>query len=310
MGLSREILLRGSRSQWLAAQLTRRRFTQKAIRRFMPGEDVGAAFAAADELAEKSIPTILTLLGENVTTTEAADQVAQHYATVLDQARARESDDYLSIKPTQLGIDLDLERTIERYRGLVRRAAEMGKLVAIDMEDSSYVDRTLEIYRRLQAEHANVAVCLQSYLYRTPDDLQALLPLNPKIRLVKGAYKEHPSIAYKRKRDVDDSFLRLAETLLKELGKKGGTQVYFGTHDPRMIEGVVQLSETLGLEKSSFEFQMLYGIQRNLQIRLAEAGYRIRVLISYGDAWFPWFMRRLAERPANVFFVLKNLLAA
>ncbi|UCF19165.1 MAG: proline dehydrogenase family protein, partial [Gemmatimonadota bacterium] len=259
---------------------------------------------------EKSIPTILTLLGENVTRPEVAEVVARHYAGVLDQARARSSDTYLSVKPTQLGIDLDLGHTVERYRTLAAQAAEIGKLVAIDMEDSSYVDRTLEIYRRLQEEHSNVAVCLQSYLHRTADDLESLLPLNPKIRLVKGAYKEHPSVAYARKRDVDDSFLRLAKRMLDAVGKNRGTQAYFGTHDPRMVEGVIQLSETLGLDRSSFEFQMLYGIQRNLQTRLADTGYRIRVLISYGDAWFPWFMRRLAERPANVFFVLKNLFAA
>lgn len=310
MGISREILLRGSRNQWLADQLTRRRFTRQAVRRFMPGEDLDAALNAARQLREHSINSILTLLGENVTGNDEADGVARYYTEVLGSAPVEGLDTYLSIKPTQLGLDLDFEHTFERIRALARDSASSNKMLAIDMEDSSYVDRTLDLYRRLQRDLPNASVCLQAYLFRTTEDLESLLPLNPKIRLVKGAYNEHASVAYRRKRDVDEAFLRQAETLLQAVGRGEGTQAFFGTHDPRMVEGVIEQAERLGLDKTGFEFQMLYGIQRELQIRLAESGYRMRVLISYGDAWFPWFMRRLAERPANVFFVIKNLFAA
>ncbi len=175
------------------------------------------------------------------------------------------------------------------------------------MEDSSYVDRTIELYRRLRADHDNVTLCLQAYLHRTAADLAALLPLAPVIRLVKGAYNEPHDVAYRRKKDVDASFLRLADILIQESSRANGTRAIFGTHDPRMIVAVCRRAEEIGLPRESYEFQMLYGIQRGAQLRLAENGYAMRVLISYGESWFPWFMRRLAERPANVMFVVRNL---
>ncbi len=307
MGIARELLLRGSRSPWLEAQLTRRRFTRQAVGRFMPGEDFEAALGAARELERNGITTILTLLGENVSETREADRVSQHYRQVLEQVHERGLDADVSIKPTQLGLDLDAEATYARYRELAGRAAEVGRLVAIDMEDSSYVDRTIELYRRLRADHDNVVLCLQAYLYRTTADLVTLLPIAPRIRLVKGAYNEPRQLAYRRKSDVDANFVRLSDTLLRELGENRGERVYFGTHDPRMIQQVCGRAEGLGLPKDAFEFQMLYGIQRRAQAQLAADGHRVRVLISYGDSWFPWFMRRLAERPANIAFVARQL---
>ncbi len=178
------------------------------------------------------------------------------------------------------------------------------------MEESLYVDRTIDLYTRLRADYSNLVLCLQAYLYRTASDLAVLLPMAPSIRLVKGAYNEPARLAFRRKRDVDANFLKLADTLLEELSKGTGVQLFLGTHDPRMIYEICRRAEELKVPKDAFEFQLLYGIQRELQTRLADDGYRVRVLISYGDAWFPWYMRRLAERPANILFLLRNLFAA
>jgi len=307
MGITREILLWGSRNQWLADQLTSRSFTRRAVERFMPGEDLSAGIDATESLRHSSIGTILTLLGENVTDDTQADAVVEHYVEVLDRIREMEFDADISLKPTQLGLDLGLEKTYERYENLVKRAGQLGRMVAVDMEDSSYVDQTIDIYRRLRADSPNVALCLQSYLFRTTADLVTLLPLTPTIRLVKGAYKEPREIAYRKKSDVDANFLRLSDTLLSEVKSGNGVRVFFGTHDPKMIEGVIERANTLGLPKDAYEFQLLYGIQREIQTSLAAEGYRVRVLISYGASWFPWYMRRLAERPANMLFLLRNL---
>jgi proline dehydrogenase len=179
--------------------------------------------------------------------------------------------------------------------------------VWIDMESSHYVDLTLELFRGLREDHQNVGLCLQAYLHRAADDLEALLPLHPAIRLVKGAYREPPEVAFSRKSEVDHNFVRLAGALLR--ARKGGRagRPVFGTHDPRMIGEANRLAHELGLDKEAYEFAMLYGIQSIEQARLARAGYGMRVLISYGEGWFPWYMRRLAERPANVWFVVKQL---
>lgn len=309
MGITRQILLRASRSKWLADQISRRNFAQRAVRRFMPGETLEAALQATAALVAGNRSTILTLLGENVSSAETAEAIASHYHGSLSKIHDLGYDSDISLKPTQLGLDLDFERTAARFKGLVEYAAQLGRTVAIDMEDSSYVDRTLELYLRLSNDFPNTTVCLQAYLLRTPSDLEALLPTAPAIRLVKGAYNEPRNLAFHRKRDVDAAFLRLAHTLLQARADDARVRVFFGTHDPHMIDAICHQAEALGLSNDSFEFQMLYGIQRELQIRLAADGYRVRVLISYGDSWFPWYMRRLAERPANLTFLLKNILS-
>ncbi|UCC71486.1 MAG: proline dehydrogenase family protein [Gemmatimonadota bacterium] len=307
MGLTREILLKGSKSKWLSRQLTGRRFTQRAVQRFLPGEDLDSALHAAAALGERGIPTILTLLGEDVSDGEVAEGVAAHFLQTLDRVSERGLDADISLKPTHLGLDLDLDGTYTRMKRLAERAGALGRTVAIDMEDSSYVDRTLDLYRRLRAEHPNVAVCLQAYLHRTARDIEDLAPLAPVIRLVKGAYTEPRDIAFRRRRDMDAAFLEHADTLLRKVGEGGGLRVLFGTHDPKMIEAVQARAAELGLPRNAFEIQLLFGIQRQLQLKLADEGYRVRVLISYGDSWFPWYMRRLAERPANIWFLLRNL---
>ncbi len=175
------------------------------------------------------------------------------------------------------------------------------------MESTAYCDATLDLYRVLRAEHTNVGICLQSYLYRTDADLEQVLALSPMVRLVKGAYKEPAELAYPKKSDVDESFLRLAGELLAA-AREGTARIAFGTHDADMILEINRRAADMGCPRESYEIQMLYGIQRDLQARLADSGYRMRVLISYGAYWFPWYMRRLAERPANVGFVLRSML--
>lgn len=307
MGIARELLLRGSQSRWLEDQVTRRRFTRRAVKRFMPGETLEAALEAATALSQHRISAVLTLLGENVADAGEAEGVASHYLEVLERVRAHGLDAHISVKPTQLGLDFGFEQTLTNLERIATKAEAAGTVLAIDMEASAYVDRTIELYRHLRADHSNVALCLQSYLYRTADDLEVLLPLAPAIRLVKGAYKEPADIAYPRKKDVDANFLALTDRLLEELRSGNLIRLSFGTHDARLIRQIKERAEQRGVGRDVFDFQMLYGIGRESQRQLAADGYGMRVLISYGESWFPWYMRRLAERPANVLFVVRNL---
>ena len=307
MGLARALLLKGSESRWLADQMSRRRFIRRATTRFMPGENMEDALSAARSLGEGGITSILTLLGENVGDAEAAGAVTREYLTLLEQTVETGLDADISVKPTHLGLDLGFDVAARNLRTLAAGAAERGRRVAVDMESTPYCDATLDLYRILRAEHANVGICLQAYLYRSEADLDDLLTLAPMIRLVKGAYKEPADLAYPRKADVDGSFLRLSQALL-EAARDGTALVAFGTHDADMIAEINRRAAEMDCPRESYEFQMLYGIQRELQVRLAASGYRMRVLISYGSYWFPWYMRRLAERPANVGFVLRNML--
>jgi proline dehydrogenase len=303
----RRVLLATSQSQWLAQRAPHYGFVRKAAQRFMPGEDVSHALEAARALQENRIATILTQLGENVKDAGEAEAVTRHYLQVLERVEEQKLDAAISVKLTQLGLDLDADGCLANVQRLVERAKELGNFLWIDMEGTAYTDATLQLYRRVRAQHPNVGVCLQAYLYRTEKDLADLLPLAPAIRLVKGAYNEPPELAYPRKKDVDENFFRLAQRLLDPEVRKAGTRAGFGTHDLRLIQKIEQVAQELGLRKESVEFQLLYGIQRPEQVRLAQAGYRVRVLISYGSQWFPWFMRRLAERPANLTFVMRNL---
>jgi proline dehydrogenase len=306
MGLARALLLKGSESEWLAEQASQRRFVQRATRRFMPGESMDDALDAARDLSERGMASILTLLGENVEDEAAAESVASAYEELLSRRPDTGLDLDISVKPTHLGLEVGLEVAARNLQRLARAASERDALVVIDMESSAFLPPTLELYRALRAKHENAGVCLQAYLYRTPADLEILLPLKPMIRLVKGAYKEPSEIAYPRKRDVDTAFGRLAGQLL-EAAREGQAQVAFGTHDEKLIHEINRMAAGMGCPRDGYEIQMLYGIRRDLQARLVEDGYRVRVLISYGTHWFPWYMRRLAERPANVGFVLRSL---
>ncbi len=294
MSLARSALLRASRSKWLAAQMSNRAFARRAVKKFMPGEEVTAALDAAPALAAEKIGTVITQLGENLTTLAEADAVRDHYLAVLDTIKARGLTTVISVKPTQLGLDLSEEACFLNIDALVARTSSM---VWIDMEDSWYVDRTLALYRRLKETHQNVGVCMQAYLRRTPADLETLMPIKPAIRLVKGAYAEPENVAFPVKRDVDLAYYQLAEMLLD-----GGAFPVFGTHDIGLLERIIERGKG-----KSFEIHMLYGIRSGDQRALARQGHVVRCLISYGSAWFAWYMRRLAERPANVWFVLKSM---
>jgi proline dehydrogenase len=303
----RRVLLAASQNQWLAQRAPQYGFVRKAVQRFMPGEDVSSALEAARGLQENRIATILTQLGENVKNAHEAEAVTRHYLDVLERVQAQKLDAAISVKLTQLGLDLDADGCLANVQRLAKRARELGNFLWIDMEGSAYTNATLELYRRVRAQHPDVGVCLQAYLYRTEKDLADLLPLCPAIRLVKGAYNEPPDLAYPRKKDVDENYFRLTRQLLDPGVRKAGTRAGFATHDLRLIQKIEQVAQELQLPKESVEFQLLYGIQRAEQVRLAQAGYRVRVLISYGSQWFPWYMRRLAERPANLTFVIRNM---
>jgi proline dehydrogenase len=283
-------------------------FVRRAVKRFMPGEEVHDALAAARDLREKGIATIVTHLGENLTQESEANSVTEHYLEVLTLIAKEGLDCHISVKLTQLGLDLNDESCHRRLVTLAARARELENHVWIDMESSPYVDRTIGIFSRLRSEYSNTGLCVQSYLYRTAKDLGALLSLKPSIRLVKGAYAEPKNVAYRSKRDVDENYFHLARELLLA-GRLNGVRLGIGTHDQGLIDRIRRFAVQEHLSKESFEIQMLYGVRSDAQLRLANEGYRVRTLISYGSFWFPWYMRRLAERPANVWFVVRNLLA-
>ncbi|MGD8320487.1 MAG: proline dehydrogenase family protein [Gemmatimonadota bacterium] len=302
----RNALLWASTNPFLAQRLPRYRFVRKATRRFLPGETLDDALGAARLLGERSIATTFTILGENVATASDADAVVDEYLRVLETVRDRGLDAEVSVKLTQLGMDLGVEVARQRLERIVR-ACDPGSLVFVDMESTDYVDATLDVFRAVREDHQNVGICLQSYLRRTEEDLASLLPLHPAIRLVKGAYKEPPSLAFPKKSEVDQSFIRLTSQLLRARKEGRAGRPVIGTHDPRMIGEANRMAHELGLPKDAYEIAMLYGIQTAEQERLVRSGYLVRVLVSFGSAWFPWYMRRLAERPANVWFVMKQM---
>jgi proline dehydrogenase len=270
----------------------------------MPGETLEDALEAAERLREKGIGVVFTLLGENVSTVEEADEAVREYMALLGAIQDGKLDGQISVKPTQLGLDQGEEIALSRYLELVRAAPEGGGPVWIDMEDSSYRAATLRLYARaIEAVDAwRIGLCLQAYLRSTPQDLEGILSHSPTIRFVKGAYAEPTGIAFPNREEVDRAFFHLATTLLES-----GGHVAVATHDMDLIRGIEEWLESHPECAGRHEVQMLYGIRTEAQLRLAREGKRVRVLVSYGPAWFPWYMRRLAERPANLWFVVKNL---
>ncbi len=306
-GLIRRVLLWFARNSWLRERLTRLAFMQRAVRRFMPGEDAQDALDAAVELQVLGIGTLYTRLGENIEDLGQAQAVADHYLDLLSRIEAAGIHGEISVKLTQLGLDVDEDACFSHLRTLASAATEHGSYLWIDMEDSSYVDRTLDLYQRLRASQPRTGVCLQAYLRRTAKDVERLLPLDPAIRLVKGAYDEPSSISFRSRREVDANYLGLAVTLARETRTRS-IRLGLGTHDVALIEQIASHAAAAGVAREAFEVQMLYGIRAREQRRLARAGYRVQTLIAYGAAWYPWYMRRLAERPANVLFALRQLL--
>lgn len=309
MGVMRSLLLYCSENRWLRRHAPRVGLVRRAVTRFMPGEELDDALAAAETLAGEGVSTVLTRLGENVNDRREADAVTSHYLDAMRRSAERGLDGQLSIKLTQLGLDIDRELAFDNLRRLAAGAAGQGQRFYVDMEQHTYTDVTLELYHRLLQEFRQVGVCLQAYLYRTAADLEAIVDAGGAVRLVKGAYQEPPSVAFPLKRDVDANFLALSKTMLGPRARETGFEAVFGTHDTGLIQAIQAHAASVGVGDDGYEFALLYGIQRGEQRRLAARKSRIRVLISYGDGWFPWYMRRLAERPANMWFVAKSLVA-
>lgn len=306
MSVIRTLLLWGSENEWLREHVPNMSLARRAVRRFMPGEDLDAALEAAERFEEDGIHTVFTNLGENVDAAAEAAEVADHYSGALRRIDRKGFGTEISIKLTHVGLDVDEEVAYRNVVELAECAAQCDNYLWIDMESSSYTDVTLDLVERVLETQPNVGVCLQAYLYRTEDDMDRMVRAGAGIRLVKGAYDEPADIAFPRKEDVDENFYTLALRLLPPHGADGN-RIAFATHDRTLVERICERADGSGVERSAYEFQMLYGIERALQRELSDEGFGVRVLISYGEGWYPWYMRRLAERPANLLFALRHV---
>ena len=272
--------------------------------RFVTGETLDDCVKAQRALNARGLKCNTSLLGEGIKDEVVIRSVVQDYVGILDRIKTERLNSNVAVKLTHLGLDLGIDVAHRNVRQIVRHATGVGNFIRIDMEESDRVDATLEIYRRLRADgFDNVGTVLQSYLYRSENDLAALLPLRPNLRIVKGAYLEPPAIAYPKKADVDRNYLRLAERMVQEAGHTA-----IATHDERIITHMIEFTRRHSTGRDRFEFQMLYGVRPQLQLDLVGQGYTVLVATPFGRDWYPFFMRRLAERPANVFFILRNLL--
>ena len=292
-----------SKSEGFKNFLTRFKSFNNVTRRFVAGEDLPDAVEAIRQLNRKNISASFDHLGESITSEAATRIEVDEYVRVLDSIEENKLNSNVSVKLTQLGLDIGLDVCYANTRRIVEAALRYNNFVRIDMEDSSKTEGTLEVFRRLRSEFDNVGIVVQAYLYRTEKDIEDLLKIGARIRLCKGAYKEPPSVAFANKSDVDANFVKLTRILLS-------SGIYHGiaTHDENMVNAAREFADADGISKAKFEFQMLYGIRRDLQEQLVQQGYRMRVYVPYGRYWYPYFMRRLAERPANVWFVLRNAL--
>ncbi|MGD0483950.1 MAG: proline dehydrogenase family protein [Gemmatimonadales bacterium] len=309
MSLLRSLLIKGSESAALARLMRDRAFARRAVRRFMPGETLDAALDAAAGQAALGIATTLTYLGEKVTDAANTEAVARHYVEALERVQARALPCEFSLKLTHLGLDLGRDVCIGMLERICAKAAGTGAFVWIDMEGTPHTDATLEVFRAVRARHGNLGLCVQAYLRRTAVDVEALIPLGAALRIVKGAYREPPTLVFRTKREVAEAFFRLGARLLAPDARRAGVRAVFGTHDVRLLARLEAHAHGLGLPPGAFECHMLYGIRTADQRRLAAHGVPVRVLISYGESWFAWYMRRLAERPANLWFVVRSVFA-
>ena len=301
--MTKSLLLYLSESNGFKNFLTRFKSFNNVTHRFVAGEDLAEAVEAIRQLNSKAISASFDHLGESIMSESATRQEVREYLRVLDQIDKNGLDSNVSVKLTQLGLDVDQELCYENARAIVEAAGRYQNFVRIDMEDSTKTDATIDIFKRLRKEFDNVGIVVQSYLYRTESDVKDLLQTGARIRLCKGAYKEPETVAFQDKADVDKNYVHVMKMLLV-------SGIYHGiaTHDENMIAATRQFAAEKGITADQYEFQMLFGIRRDLQDKLVKEGYRMRVYVPYGEYWYPYFMRRLAERPANVWFVLKNFL--
>ncbi|MDR7543130.1 MAG: proline dehydrogenase family protein [Armatimonadota bacterium] len=295
-----------SESPRARAFVLRHPLARRASRRFVAGETLDEALAAIDTLGRAGYDAILNHLGERITDSHEADLATRDYLEAVLRLRDRSGpgDCYVSVKLTQLGLDFDRALTTRNLRRILDAARPAGTFVRVDMEHSAYVDATLEVIEQLHGEgYTNLGAVIQTYLYRSEADVERLLRLGVSIRLVKGAYLEPPSIAYPNMADVNASFLRLQTRLLRHRAHHA-----IATHDERLVQAAVDQARAEGIAPDHFEFQFLYGVRRDLQARLLREGWRVRVYVPYGTHWYPYFMRRMAEHPANLFFMLRHVL--
>jgi len=302
--LTRSALIYLSRQEGLKDFAARFSLFKKLTTRLIAGESIDEAIAAIRELNAHGCSASFDHLNESVSSTAETEAEMREYLDVLRRIDETGINSNVSIKLTQFGLEMDPELAFRNARRVVEDAAGRGNFVRVDMEASNVTQATIDVFKRLRAEFGlnDVGIVLQSYLYRTMEDARDLLRIPARIRLCKGAYNEPPEVAYPNKKDVDDNYIRVMQLLLS-------SGIYHGiaTHDPRMIDATLEFAKREGVSKDGFEFQMLYGIRRDLQEQLARDGYGMRVYVPYGKHWYPYFMRRLAERPANIWFVLKNL---
>jgi proline dehydrogenase len=299
----RSFLLHLSENKRLAPLIMKNAISRRVARRFVAGETLDNAIEAAREVNRSKRSASLDLLGENVSDEAGARRTTEGYVAIFDRIAREKLDANVSLKLTQLGLDLGEPLCQELLEGIVAHAAELGNFVRIDMEGSTYTQRTVEITKRVRAKYSNVGTVMQAYLYRAEQDVKDLLRVGCRMRLCKGAYKEPPDIAFPKKEDVDTNYIKLMKLLLPS-----GMYHGIATHDPAMIQATKDFVRERNIGREKFEFQMLYGIRTDLQQQLVREGYRLRVYIPFGADWFPYFMRRLAERPANLVFFLRNLL--
>ncbi|HYP25243.1 MAG TPA: proline dehydrogenase family protein [Blastocatellia bacterium] len=301
--MMKSALLYISRSEGFKNFLTRFESFNRVTHRFVAGEELSEAGEAIRQLNGKRITATFDHLGESISSEAETRAEVTEYRHVLEHIEANRLDSNVSVKLTQLGLDIDPALCYENTRAIVEAAAGFGNFVRIDMEDSPKTDATLDIFNRLRDEFDNVGIVIQSYLYRSEKDVEKLLARGARIRLCKGAYDEPASVAFPQKADTDANYVKLMKMLLT-------SGIYHGiaTHDEKMIAATRQFAAEQGIGPDRYEFQMLYGVRRDLQEQLVSQGYRMRVYVPYGQFWYPYFMRRLAERPANVWFVLKNMM--
>jgi proline dehydrogenase len=307
MPFGRGFFLALAKSKYLNDHVVKWSFVRRATKKFMPGEEPTDALDATADLAARGRGTILTKLGEAITKRDEAKAVRDHYVWLFDQVKARNLPGHISVKPTQLGLDIDAKLCLDYTLELAAKARDGGTILWIDMEDSNYVDRTIDLYKKVKAQNPDTGLAIQAYLYRTPKDIADLMSVKPIIRLVKGAYAEAPHVAFPKKADTDRAYYEIANTLL-EGAKKGNCLPIFGTHDIPLVSRIIARAKELGVTPGKYEVHMLYGIKDGEQARLRASGEVVKTLISYGNAWFKWYMRRLAERPANVGFVIRSML--
>jgi len=296
-----------SKLHWMRSLILKLGFTRKASRRFVAGETAQAAIEVVRRLNRQNILATLDHLGEDVHTEADARNARDDYVHLLDLIHQRGVPSHVSLKLSQFGLDVSGDVCRELVASVIEKAAQVGTFVRIDMEDSSHTERTLAVYRDMRQKYSNVGIVIQAYLYRTEGDIRGLVNDSiATVRLCKGAYKEPASIAFPRKADVDANMVRLMQFMLGDEAQAHGTHLAMATHDVKMIEATKKFVAEHNISKDAFEFQMLYGIRRDLQQRLAAEGYKMRVYVPYGNEWYPYFMRRLAERPANIWFILSN----